>query len=110
MEKNDDDATQLIQALSPHEFPTAPASLQFYWRANLGANVEQQIRTKVLDAISEVAVQSKPTVAVVGRPDLSPKTDEVNVDLFDESGRRVCALSIGDRGAGSTRVVTYEPQ
>lgn len=110
MGNNNEDETQLVQTLSPHEFPTTTVKLQFYWRANFGATAEQQIRQKVLDAASEVAVQSNPSVAVVGRPGLSPTSDTINVDLFDESGRRVCSLSIAERGAGATRVMTYEPQ
>jgi len=109
MGENDEDRTELIRTLSPHEFPSSPISLQFYWRANYGADVEQQIRQKVLDAVSEVAVQNKPKVAVVGRPGLSPQNDFVNVDLFDESGRRICALSIEKHGTGATRVLTHEP-
>lgn len=110
MGENDEDETQLIQTLSPHEFPTVPLKLQFYWRANLGRDLEEKIRKKVLDAVSEVADQSKPAVAVVGRPGLSPTSDTINVDLFDNSGRRVCSLSITERGAGATRVMSYEPK
>ena len=94
---NDDDETQLVETLAPSEFPTAPLKLQFYWRANFETGVEQQIREKVLDAVSEVAVQSEPSVAVVGRPGLSPTSNTVNVDLFDQSGRSLLPEHCGAR-------------
>jgi len=107
---NDGDDTKLIRTLAPQEFPTASISLQFCWRAELGKELEDEIWQKVLSALSDVALPSNPSVAVVGRPGLSTTNDTLHVDIFDDFGRRVCTLTIEERGAGATRVMWHESQ
>jgi hypothetical protein len=105
---NDDDDTQLVRTLAPHEFPTRSIDLQFCWRIDLGKELEDQIWQKVLSALSDVALPNDPSVAVVGRPGLSTTNDTIHIDIFDDLGRRVCTLTIEERGAGSTRVMWHE--
>ena len=108
LKMSNDDDTKLIRTLAPQEFPTTPTNIQFCWRIELGKELEDLIWEKVVGAIFDIALPNNPSVAVVGRPGISATNDTIHVDIFDDSGRRICSLNIEERGAGATRVMWDE--
>ena len=97
---NEADETAIVRTLPPHEFPSEPIAVNFDWRAELNDSAEAHVRQTVYDALNLAELDGSPIVAIVRRLGLSLADDTLNVDVYDGTGKRVCALRIAENGFG----------
>lgn len=94
------DGTSIVRTLPPYEFPAEPISLNFAWHAELDNQSRAQIRQTVYDATKLAEPDGIPTVAIVHRPGGSLADGALSVDVYDSTGKKLCALRIADDGFG----------
>ena len=99
------DETTVLRTLPPHEFPSEPIALDFDWRAELNDRAEAHVRQAIYDALKLSEWESVPTVAIIRRQGLSLADDSLNVDVYDDAGKRLCALRIAENGFGKLNLL-----
>ena len=102
---NEADETAIVRTLPPHQFPSEPIALDFDWRVELNDRAEAHARQAIYDALRLAELDGAPTVAVIRRQGLSLADDSLNVDVYDDTGKRLCALRIADNGFGELNLL-----
>jgi len=104
------DDTVLTRTLTPDAFDSLMNRVEFKWHMTLDELSRDQIRMKVRDASNSGDLDGMPAVAIVRRPVGNDNEDDVQVDVYDCLGKRICNLVIAANGLGKVRSVDRQSE
>jgi len=99
------EVTILTRTHPPGAFDSLMNCVEFQWRTTLDELSQDQIRMKVRDALNSGDLDGIPAVAIVRWPDGNDNEDDVQVDVYDCLGKRICNLVVAANGLGKVRSV-----
>lgn len=69
------------------------SDVQFDWRIRMSEPAKERFRKMVLEVLRTERLRSVSIVAVVRRYGVLPAWDDLQIDVFDKPGTRICTLN-----------------